>query len=389
MEDPNTISASRDDDEAGLLDLALILAESLRFLVLIPIVAGAIALVISFFIPATYTATTRILPPAQQQASAAAMAAQLGSLAGLAGGAALKNPADQYVALLSSRTVFDAIIRRFKLNELYDDGSAEGTRRMLAKRTRMAAGSKDGIISIDVEDRDPKRAAEMANAFVEELQNLSKSLAITEAAQRRLFFETQLLQAKNNLTKAEVSLRGSDVSEATLRTIPQSALEALARLKAQITAQEIRLASMRVFMTDSNPAFKLAIQELVALRSELAKAEQGSTVAATTQGAAYIARYRDFKYHETLFELMAKQYELARLDEAREGAIIQIVDTAQPPDRQSRPRKVMITVLTILAALVATVAFTFARHAIRNASKNPVSAEKLERLRRLLRLRPQ
>ena len=347
-----------------------------------------IALGISFLIPPTYTATTHLLPPAQQQSSSAALAAQLGTLAGLAGGAAgLKNPADQYVSLLKSRSVYDAIVQRFKLKELYGATYFEDARKGLEQRTRASAGAKDGIISIEVDDHDPKRAAAMANAFVEELRNLTKTLAITEAAQRRLFFEEQLAQAKENLTKSEVALQGSSVSESTLRTVPQSALEALARLKAQITVQEIKLASMRTFMTDANPEFRLAIRELAALRDELSKAERSSPVKALDNGAEYITKYRDFKYHETLFELMAKQYELARLDEAREGAVIQVVDAALPPEQKTRPKKALIAALTTLAVFLAMVLFVFVRQAFQNMAGRPESAEKVGRLRRLLWLR--
>jgi capsule polysaccharide export protein KpsE/RkpR len=224
----------------------------------------------------------------------------------------------------------------------------------------------------------------MANAYVEELRNLSKTLAITEAGQRRLFFEEQLTQAKDNLTKAQIALQASGVSEAALRTLPQSALESLARIKAQITAHEIKLASMRTFMTDSNPEFRLTVRELAALRDELAKAEQSTPVKAVDNGAEYITKFRDFKYHETLFELMAKQYELARLDEAREGAVIQVVDAAMPPERKYKPSKALIAVVTTVAVFFLTLLAVFMRHALRNMARHPESADKLARLRALI-----
>jgi uncharacterized protein involved in exopolysaccharide biosynthesis len=388
VEEGRAATATPDDDEISLLDVALVLAENWRTLVFVPLGAGLLALGICFLIPPTYTAVTRVLPPVQQQSTSAALAAQLGSLAGLAGPAAgIKNPADQYVALVKSRSVYDAIIQRFKLKELYEATYLEDARKELEQRTKVAAGVKDGIISIEVEDRDSKRAADMANAFVEELRNLTKTLAITEAGQRRLFFEEQLTQAKDNLTTSEVALQGSGVSEATLRTVPQSALEALARLKAQITAQEIKLASMRTFMTDANPEFRVGIQELAALRVELSKSEQSSPAKAIGNGAEYIAKYRDFKYHETLFELMAKQYELARLDEAREGAVIQVVDSARPPERKSKPKKAQITMLTTFAVLFLSILIVYMRRAVRDMWADPIDSSKLAQLRQLLRLR--
>ena len=387
MEEASASAAAR-DDEISLLDLTLVLAENWRTLVLVPLAAGLLALGISFLIPPTYTAVTRILPPGQQQNASSLLGAQLGSLAGLVGTAAgIKNPADQYVALLKSRSVYDAIVQRFKLKELYEASYLEDARKGLEQRTRVSAGVKDGIIAIEVDDHDPKRAADMATAFVEELRNLTKTLAITEAAQRRLFFEEQLKQAKENLTKSEVTLQGSSVSESTLRTVPQSALEALARLKAQITAQEIKLASQRTFMTDANPEFRLGIQELSALRTELSKAEKSSPVMAAGNGAEYIAKYRDFKYHETLFDLMAKQYELARLDEAREGAVIQIVDAALPSERPIKPRKLAVTLFATLVTFFATLALVLLRRAFRQIAGHPDSAAKLVRLRTLLRAR--
>jgi uncharacterized protein involved in exopolysaccharide biosynthesis len=317
----------------------------------------------------------------------AALAAQLGPIAGIVGSAAgIKNPADQYVALLRSRSVYDALIQRFNLKELYQKHYLEDTRRELDNRSRISVGAKDGIISIEVDDQDPQRAAELANAFVDELRNLSKTFAITEAAQRRLFFENQLKQARDNLAKAEVALRGSGVSEAALKTVPQSALEVLARLRAQVTAQEIKLASMRTYMTDVHPEFKLALEELAALRSQLFKAEQSNSKA-DGDGAQYIAKYRDFKYQETLFELMAKQYEIARLDEAREGAVVQVVDAAIPPEHKSKPKKALIAVVTMLASFFAVVVGVLVRQGLRNAAKEPEYAEKLTRLRRLLRMR--
>lgn len=385
---PDSVPAVPADDKISLLDLALFLAENLKLLIAVPLVAGLIALGIGFLITPTYTATARILPPQQQQSSAAQFAAQLGALAGFAGGVTgIKNPTDQFVALMKSRTVYDAIIQRFKLMTLYESRFLEDTRKKLEGRVKISAGAKDGIITVEVDDHDPKRAADMANAFVEELRNLTNTLAVTEAGQRRLFFETQLKQSKVNLTKSEIALRGSGISEATLKTVPQAQLEALARLKAQIAAQEIRLASMRTYMTDSNPELRIGLQELLALRAELAKAEQSSSIKADSEGAEYISKFRDFKYHETLFELMAKQYELARLDEAREGSVIQVVDAAQPPELKSKPKKTLIATLTALAVFFVTVLAVFIRQALRNAANETESAEKLTRLRRMLRFR--
>lgn len=374
--------------ELSSLDVALFLARNLKILLIAPLLGGLVALGVCFVLPPTFTATARILPPAQQQGPSAALNAQLGALAGLVGGAAgIKSPADQYAALLKSRTVYDGLIKRFDLLRVYDERYLDDARRDLAKRTTVHASPKDGMISIEVDDRDPRRAADLANGFVDELRKLTNTLAVTEAAQRRAFFEAQLKQAKDNLARSEVDLRRGGVGEAALKTVPQSALEAIARLRAQITAQEIRLAAMRTSMTEENPELRTGLRELAALHAELAKIEETRAVKDSGQGAEYITRYRDFKYYELLFELMAKQYELARLDEAREGAVVQVVDVALPPERKSKPRKLLVVLLSAFGSLVVAMIAVLARESLRAAEADPAAAAKLATLRSLLRRR--
>ena len=387
MDEPQSTAPDRDELEISLLDLALVLAENIWVLVLAPLAAGLVALGFAFQIPPTFTATTRILPPQQQQSAAAGLVNQLG-LSGLAGAAAgIRNSADTYVALINSWTVADRLVERFKLKDLYEVKFGEDARKALAGSTRVTTNRKDGVIVIEVDDHDPKRAADLANAYVDELRNLDQNFAVTEAAQRRLFFENQVKRAKDDLTQSEVALRGSGVSEATLKTVPGSALAMVAELRAKITMQEVTLASMRGFMADANPKFKRVQQELAALRAQLAKAGESASSKAGGGGAEYIAKYRYFKYHEMLFELMVKQYEAARLDEAREGAVIQVIDAALPPERKSRPKKALIAVLTTMVAFFVVVLALFVRRALRNAAADPETARKLAYLRGCLRLR--
>lgn len=367
-----------EDDEISLLDLLQVVADNLRLLVLGPLVAGLLALGITFAIAPTFTATTKFMPPQQQQSSAAAMLSSLGALGGLAGAASgLKNPADQYVAFLKSRTVQDALIDRFKLTERYEAKFKEDARKKLGENAQIASG-KDGLITIDVSDKDPQFAAQLANAYVEELSKLLNRLAVTEAQQRRMFFEKQLTNAKDGLVKAEQALKSSGVNSSALKASPQAAVEGLAKIKAGITAQEIKLASMRGYLTESSPDFKQAQTEMSALRGQLARAEREEP--ASSGDSDYIAKFRDFKYHETLFELFAKQYEMARIDESREGAVIQVVDAAQPPERKSKPKKALIAMMTTLAVGFALLLFVFIRQALRGAAQTPESAEKLARL---------
>jgi len=371
--------------EISVLDLALVFGENRRILILVPLLAGLIALGVSFAIRPTFTGTTKILLPQQQTGAAAALANQLNTLAGLAGGVGMKNASDTYVAMMKSRTVADRLLKRFGLKEVYQATDDDGARAALASRTAIFAG-KDNLITVSTEDHDPKRAADLANAYVDELRNLTQTLAVTEASQRRLFFEGQLKQAKEDLTKAEVALRSSGVSEATLKTVPQSALEALARLKAQITAQEVKLAALRGYMTESNPDVMRAQQELAALRFQLSRSEQNDSHKPGSADTEYVAKFRDFKYQETLYELMARQTELAKLDEARDGAVIQVVDVALPPERKSKPRKAMIATLTTLVTFLLMVLVVFVKQVLRNAQTNAETSSKLARLRAYMRL---
>ena len=358
----------QDDDEISLLDLLQVIVDNLRLLVLGPLVCGLAALGYSFTIPPTYTAKTQFLPPQQQQSSAASMLASLGALGGLAGAATgIKSPADQYIAFMKSVSVQDALIERFKLVEKYEAKLKTDARMALTGSVRIASG-KDGLISVEVDDKDPKFAAELANAHVDELRSLLARLAVTEAQQRRMFFEKQLQITKENFTKADLALKSSGVSSSVLKTSPASAVEAVARLKAGISVQEVKLGTMRNYLTESSPDFKQALSELASLKSQLAKAEKEEP--ASKDASDYVARYREFKYQETMFELFAKQFELAKVDESREGAVIQVLDVAEPPERKAKPKKAMIAVIAALASGFALLLFVFIRSALKNASQD-------------------
>jgi tyrosine-protein kinase Etk/Wzc len=358
----------QDDGEISLLDLLQVMVDNLRLLVLGPLVCGLAALGISFAIAPTFTAKTQFLPPQQQQSAAASMLASLGALGGLAGAATgIKSPADQYIAFMKSVSVQDALIERFKLIERYEAKLKVDARLALASNVRIASG-KDGLISVEVDDKDPKFAADMANTHVEELRNLLGRLAVTEAQQRRMFFEKQLQITKENMAKADVALKSSGINSSVLKSSPSSAVEVVARLKAGISVQEVKLGSMRNYLTEGSPDFKQALSELTSLKAQLAKAEKDEPASQGTSD--YVARYREFKYQETMFELFAKQFELAKVDESREGAVIQVLDVAEPPERKAKPKKAMIAILTTLASGFALLIFVFVRSALKNASQD-------------------
>ncbi len=368
----------QDDDEISLLDLLQVVVDNLRLLVLGPLVCGLAAFCVSFAIPPTFTAKTQFLLPQQQQSSAASMLASLGALGGLAGAATgLKSPADQYIAFMKSMSVQDALIDRFKLVERYEAELKTYARLELAGNVRIVTG-KDGLISVEVDDKDPKFAADLANAHVEELRNLLGRLAVTEAQQRRMFFEKQLTQTKDNLAKADLALKSSGINISALKASPTSALETVARLKAGISVQEVKLGTMRNYLTESSSDFKQALSELASLKSQLAKAEKEEPSSKDTSD--YLAKYREFKYQETMFELFAKQFELAKVDESREGAVIQVLDIAEPPERKAKPKKAIIAIIATLASGFALLLFVFIRSALKSASQNQETQQRINSL---------
>ena len=380
LEKTTAVQNSNNDDEISLLDLLQVIVENLRILILAPLGVGILALGISFFIPPSFTANTAFLP--QQQASAAAsMLQSLGAIGGIACAAAeIKDLADQYVAFLQSRAVQDALIKRFDLQERYQQDFQESTRKTLAGMSKISAG-KDGLITIAVEEEDPQIAADIANAYVDELSQLLSRLAVTEAQQRRVFFEKQLQQTKAKLVAAQQTLAASGVSVAALNISPDVALEGPARLRAEVTAQEVKLASMRSYLTENAPAFKQAMSALTALKKQLSLAEKVQNPSERSQDNDYINNYREYKYQETLFELFTKQFELAKIDEGRESPVIQVVDVAQVPELKSKPKKALIAVMATLLTGFMLLFFVFARSAWRNGQSDPATAEKIALIR--------
>lgn len=307
-----------DDDEISLLDLLIVLAKHKKKLLGLSFAAAVLAAGLSLLLPNEYTATAKILPPQTNQASSvsAMMLSQLGGLAGAAGGAlGLKDPNALYVAMLKSRNIMEKIALRFDLQKVYDKKFMADTLLALGAATSVAAG-KDGVIQVDVTDKDPQRAADIANAFIEELNHLVQNYALTDAAQRRQFFETQLKGARDKLTDAEI----------TLDRTPNTSLH-------------------------------------------------------------YLDAIRNLKYQEGLFEVLSKQFEMAKLDEAKDAPLIQLLDAAVVPERKSQPKRSLIVLIAALAAFILTMIWVFVQEALSRSAAQPEQAGRLQELRRLLRWR--
>ncbi len=372
------------DDEEGmsLVDLAVPLVENRKLLTLGPLLTGLLALGITFLVPPTFTAATTFLPPQQQQSVAGSVLSSLGSLAGLAGGAtALRTPADQYVALMQSVTVADRIIEQFGLREVYDAKYLVDARKALAGNVRFTIGKKDGLITVQVDDESPQRAADIANRYVDELRRLTDTIAVSEAQQRRKFFENQLQQTQQKLIQAQRALEASGFTQGALKAEPKAAAEGYAKLKAEITSAQVRLQTLRATLSDTAPEVQQQQRAIAALKDQLAQLER---TAETAAGPDYVGKYREFKYQETLFELFARQYELARADESREGALIQVVDKATPPERKSKPKRGVIALAATLISGLTLIAFVLLRQSWRRSAAEPGHAERIARLRAAL-----
>jgi uncharacterized protein involved in exopolysaccharide biosynthesis len=387
------------EPEISLLDILVLLVERKRFIVRFVIAVFLISIVVSLLLPVRYEAKIVLLPPQQNSSVGSSLTGQLGGALGALGALAsgslgLKNPADMYVSLLMSRTVEDGMIERFGLMQEYHAKRMSTARKEFESRTKVVAGSKDGLIRITLEDGGPKRAAELANGYVDEFRKLSATLAITEAARRRLFFEQQLHQAKDNLTAAEDAMTKTQQSTGVLEIDSQARalVESAAILRAQVVAKQVEIEGMRSFATEDNPSVVLAKQELAALQSQLQRVagsqnDTGSDInlskgRVTQSGMEYLRRYRDLKYQETIFELLAKEFEVAKLDEAREGSIVQVVDGAVPPDTKSSPHRTLIVLgATILAFFVAAF-WVFLRDRSARTFELQGNRERLEAMKR-------
>lgn len=370
---PITSLQPMDDDEISLLEIATAIGEEKKTILGFTGAGAVIGLAIALLTTPIFTAKTVILPPQQQASAASAMLSQLGGLASLAGGAAgIKSPDEQYVAFLKSARLQNELIAQYKLKERYEEDTLEDTRVVLAKKITVATDKKTGLITISVDDTDPKFAALLANAHVPALSRMMGSLALSEAQQRRVFFEKQLEKTQSDLDSAEISFRQDQQRSGIVATeaLAETSVKAGAALRAQIAQKEVQLQALRSFATDQNPDLQRAASELGALRGQLRQLEQGggSVGSNPTAGMQAVRSYRDVKVLQAKLEVMVKQYEMARLDEAREGPLLQVVDPATAPERKRKPQRGMIVLLGLMGGVFLGVLLAFGRRAWRKAT---------------------
>jgi uncharacterized protein involved in exopolysaccharide biosynthesis len=374
--------------EIDFVELLIMLAAHKKLLIVLPLVTTLLAGLFSLTMPNMYRANVKLLPPQQVGSAAAGLLAQLGGMAGVVSGAAgVKTPNDVYIAMLKSRTVADKLINRFHLNTVYNAQSPEASRKALEGVTDIQTG-KDGLITIVVTGTDQKLVAPLANAYVDELLNLTRVLAVTESSQRRKFYEQQLELAKNNLASAEVALKQSLETHGVISVDSESRtiVETVSRLRAQIAAKEIQLNSMSAFVTNNNPEYLRAQEELVSSRAQLSKLENGTPSGAAgmpgnrQEGLANIKMLREVKYYQMLYELLAKQYEAARLDEAKDASVIQVLDRALEPEHRFKPKRSLVVLAGGLLGLFLACAWAFAAAIYKSAMQSPARAAQFSRL---------
>lgn len=386
-------------DGRSFLDLMVLLAERRKTVVLTTVCCAAIAVIVALVLPKEYTATVVLLPPQQNSSMASQLLSAMGSmspLAELAGSSlGMKNSNDMYVGMLKGTTVEDGLIQQFGLMQEYHARYLSQARKKLENHVDINGSGKDGLLHIAVTDRNPERAVQLANGYVDQFRHLTEHLAITEAGQRALFFHGQLEQAKDKLADAEEALKQTEESTGLIQLDAQARalIESAATLRAQIAAKEVQIQALQTYATGENSALVEAQEELAGLQAQLAKLggnEQGADSLmlprgkVPQEGLEYVRRLRDVKYYETIFDILARQYELAKLDEAKEGAVIQVVDPPVQPDHKSFPPRTVIVVCATLFGIFLGVVLAIAQEGMAQMQMDPESSAKLSRLKRAL-----
>jgi uncharacterized protein involved in exopolysaccharide biosynthesis len=393
-------SIANENDEISLLDLLIVLAAKKRMIFWVSMIFALLGILISLVLPKRYTAMVTLLPPQQNSSMSSALMSQLGNLGGMAalagGSLGLKNPNEIFVAMLKSRTVEEATIEHFGLMKEYNKRYLSDARKAFESHVTVDGSGKDGLIHISIEDRDPNRAADIANGYVAQFRTLSQHLAITEASQRRLFFEQQLELAKDNLANAEEAMKVAEQKTGMIQLDSQARalIESAASLRAQIVTREVQLQGMQTYASERNAQFVQAQQELNGLRSQLAKLggseDSGSGGLMLPKGKVpeagleYVRKLRDVKYYEAIFEILARQFEMAKLDEAKQGALIQVVDSAVPPDKRSFPKRALIVVSAVVVGFFIAIFLALFQAGFRRLTDDSMASEKIALLKRYL-----
>ncbi|QWV95978.1 lipopolysaccharide biosynthesis protein [Geomonas nitrogeniifigens] len=350
----------------SFLELLHVLAKRKLTIVKICLGAAVVAAAYAMTLPNIYSATAKVLPP--QKDSSAGLSALLGQ-GGMAAAAAagLGSGSDIYLGILKSRSVEDAVAQRFNLVKAYDVKTPEAARQKLDGALNVRSG-KDGIINITVEDEDPKRSAQMANAFVDELMKTTVRLNLTKAGSERLFLEKRLDMVRKDLKGAEDDLKAFSQRNKIVQMESQAkaSIEGITRMKSDLSRKEVQLAVLLKQQTEQSPEVQAVRAAINSLRSELAaltgsNSADGIPAVSNVPGVGleYSRKMRELKTQELLYEQLTKQYEMAKLNEAKDSSSLQILDEAVPPVRKIRPLRSSIVFLTTVTAFFFSVFLAF------------------------------
>jgi uncharacterized protein involved in exopolysaccharide biosynthesis len=401
-QDPFTRRTTASDSavrEVSILDVLLAIGPHRRMIFFVTIGCAILGFAISWLIRPSFTAQTVVLPPQQNHSIAASMMSELSSLGALGGlansGLGIKNPVDLYADLFKSQTIQDALIKQFNLQHEYQAKYLSRARKDLAKHSTIKSDIKSNLITITFTDHDPKRAAAVANGYVDQYRKLSQHLAMSEAGQRRVFFQGQMLQAKNDLANAEEALVSTEQKTGfvALDSQERALIASAATLRAQITVKQAEIQSMQAYATPENPQLIEAQRSVASLQDQLNKMGAGGDaigeqfmvpqIKVPKESMEYIRRLRDVKYYQTIFDILARQYEAAKLDEAREGELVQVVDPALVPDHKSSPGRLLWTIVALLIGLAVSTSIVLTRAALQWMRRDPDTGQKMIAVRRV------
>jgi tyrosine-protein kinase Etk/Wzc len=357
--DTQALHRSATDGRIDLLAVILILAKTKRRVMLMTVGGLAFGVILGLVLKPKYTATATIIPPQQATSAASTLLGQMGSLSGATGMGGgmfgLKSPADMYVGILESRTIADNVIAACNLRQRYKTKTLIDTEFILQAHTTFESG-KDNLIHLSVKESDAKMASDIANSYLDQLYILNSDLATGEATQRSKFYDRRLADEKHALSDAEEALRNTQQKTGVIQFNGQTAsiINAIAQARAELASRQVALQSMETYATESNPGVIQLQREITALKShvtELERSQQsvqpgGLEIPAGQLPEAalqYERQARELKYHETLFDLLTRQSEAAKLDEAKSVPVLQIVDRAIPPDKKSGPSRKLLS----------------------------------------------
>ena len=392
---PNTPNSQMDDEEINLMDILLVIAKYNRFIIIFTLIAALFALVYALRQPVIYTSNALIMPPQTSISHSGLLMGQLSSLGiGIGAGGDGVSPTTSISIMIQSQKVAYQVVKRLELQRLLKVKSLEAARNALVSATKVTT-NKNGTILIECSDKDPKMAALLVNTYLDELDRFNNIVAITKASRTRFFLEKQLKLANEELVNIELVLKDSqkniDLTPVELQSGTMGDL--VATLRAQITSKELELASMRSFATEQNPAYQKIKLSLASLRGQLKNIENNSepqknisvNIKSSKIGSVFLNAMRDLKYQQLLVETIKKQYDIAKMDEAKDASLIQVINEPLVPEYPSHPNKQLIVTIGALLGLLISIILAFIMNALNEAKQNPESAERLNLLRRYLK----